>query len=84
VKEIRPLKIMTAAEIEACISAGEILIGPEVTRWFATGKILFPHAAMLATLAAQRTDFAAGEKLEPIYLREANFVKAPAGRALVI
>jgi hypothetical protein len=27
-------------------------------------------------LAAGRGDFLAGEKLEPIYLRETNFVKA--------
>ncbi len=30
---------------------------------------------MLAQLAAGRIDFKAGEKLAPIYLREANFVK---------
>jgi hypothetical protein len=38
---------------------------------------------MLATLAAQRTDFVAGEKLEPVYLRETNFVKAPPVRTMV-
>ena len=32
---------------------------------------------MVARLADGRTDFKAGEKLEPIYLRETNFVKAP-------
>ena len=31
----------------------------------------------LATLAAGRTDFVSGQKLEPIYLRETTFVKAP-------
>lgn len=82
-KEIAPLKIVPAAEIEAHVSAGEILIGPEATNRFSSGKDLFPQAAMLATLAAQRTDFAAGEKLEPIYLREANFVKAPPVRTMV-
>jgi tRNA threonylcarbamoyladenosine biosynthesis protein TsaB len=79
-KEIEPLKILAAAAVESRAAAGEILAGPEVTRWFATGKVLFPSAAMLATLAANRSDFKAGEKLEPVYLRETNYVKAPPAR----
>jgi hypothetical protein len=35
---------------------------------------------MLARLAAARTNFVAGEKLEPVYLREVNFVKSPPSR----
>ena len=82
VKEIEPLKIVPAAEIETRAGAGEILIGPEVTSRFSSGKILFPEAKTLAARAAQRTDFVAGEKLEPIYLRETNFVKAPPARTM--
>jgi tRNA threonylcarbamoyladenosine biosynthesis protein TsaB len=79
-KEIGMLKIVTAAEVESRAITGEILIGPEATRWFPAGKILFPQAATLATLAASRNNFCAGEKLEPVYLRETNFVKVPLGR----
>ena len=69
---VSPLKIVTLAEVEARQAAGEICVGPEMARaWF-------PSAAMLARLAAGRTDFVAGEKLEPIYLRETTFIKAPA------
>ncbi len=82
-REISPLKIVTVPEIETHASAGEILIGPEMTKRFPSGKVLFPQAAMLATLAATRTNFVAGEKLEPIYLRETNFVKAPPPRTMV-
>ena len=74
-EEISPLKIVPAAEVEALQAAGEICVGPE------TGRVLFPGAAMVARLAAGRTDFVAGEKLEPVYLRETAFVKAaPAAR----
>ena len=83
VKEIMPLKIVPAMEVESRAAAGEILAGPEATRWFPAGKVLFPQAAMLAALAAQCTNFVAGEKLEPIYLRETNFVKAPPVRTMV-
>ena len=74
-REVSPLKIVPAAEIEARKATGEICVGPEQAR------ILFPAAAMTARLAAGRTDFLAGEKLAPVYLREAAFVKAaPAAR----
>jgi len=73
-KEISPLKIVTTAEIAALKSAGETCVGTELE------PELFPSAAMVARLAAGRTDFIAGEKLEPVYLRETAFVKAAAAR----
>jgi tRNA threonylcarbamoyladenosine biosynthesis protein TsaB len=79
-KEISPLRIVTLAEVEAHAAAGETIIGPEVTRWFPGGRIIFPTAATLAGLATGRTDFVPGEKLEPIYLRQTTFVKAAAAR----
>jgi len=82
-RRVEELRLATRAEVEAKASAGDTLIGPEVTRWFPNGRILFPDAAMLAKLAADRTDFVAGETLAPIYLRETNFVKAPPPRTIL-
>jgi tRNA threonylcarbamoyladenosine biosynthesis protein TsaB len=79
-KEVEPLRILTRAEVESRAGANELLIGPEVTRWFPNGRMVFPRAAMLGQLALNRDDFAAGNQLEPIYLRETNFVKAPPSR----
>jgi tRNA threonylcarbamoyladenosine biosynthesis protein TsaB len=76
-KEIGALKILPLAEIKLRADADEILTGSEVMKWFPNGRTIFPRAAMLARLAAGRNDFAAGEKLEPVYLRETNFVKSP-------
>ena len=76
-REIAPLKIMTKAEVESRAAGGEMLVGPEVTKWFPGGRLIFPRAAVLAELAGRRSDFTPGEGLEPIYLRETNFVKAP-------
>ena len=81
-REITPLRIIARAEVAAIETAGEVLIGPEVTRWFLSGRIIFPHATTLGKLAASRTNFVRGEKLEPIYLRETNFVKAPPLRVI--
>jgi tRNA threonylcarbamoyladenosine biosynthesis protein TsaB len=83
VREVAPLKIVTTAEIETRAGAGEILTGPAVARWLPAGENLFPQAATLAQLAARRNDFSPGEKLEPVYLRTANFVKAPPARMLL-
>lgn len=80
VREISPLRIVSREEIAA--RTGEILIGPEVTKWFPAGRPMFPRAGRLARLAATRSDFLPGEKLEPIYLRETAFVKAPPPRVL--
>ena len=79
-REIDLLKISSLAEVRSRAGANEIVIGPEVTRWFPNGRIIFPRAAALAQLAANRSDFLPGEKLEPVYLRETNFVKSPPGR----
>jgi len=79
-REIESLRILTRAEVESRAGANEMLIGPEATRWFPNGRMVFPRAAMLGQLALNRNDFAAGGKLEPIYLRETNFVKAPPSR----
>jgi tRNA A37 threonylcarbamoyladenosine modification protein TsaB len=79
-KEIEPLKIVTLVEIQSRADADETSAGPEVAKWFPNGRMIFPRAATLARLAAGRSDFIAGEKLEPVYLREANFVKVGQGR----
>jgi tRNA threonylcarbamoyladenosine biosynthesis protein TsaB len=81
-KEVEPLRILTRAEVESRAGANEMLIGPEVTRWFPNGRMVFPRAAVLGQLALGRSDFVAGDKLEPIYLRETNFVKAPPSRQI--
>jgi tRNA threonylcarbamoyladenosine biosynthesis protein TsaB len=79
-REIAPLNIVPGAEVQSRAGADGILIGPEVTRWFPAGRTIFPRAAALAELAARRSDFTPGEKLEPVYLRETKFVKATAAR----
>lgn len=80
-RESEPLHIASADEVKARATAS-CLVGPEVTRWFETGKIIFPRAAILAKLAAARVDFVTGAELEPIYLRETSFVKAPPPRVV--
>lgn len=80
--ELKPLRLATLAEAQQIERAGQTLVGPEVAKWFPNGRILFPRAAVLGQIAFGRKDFVPGEKLEPIYLRETTFVKAPPPRIL--
>jgi tRNA threonylcarbamoyl adenosine modification protein YeaZ len=81
-REIAPLKLATFEEVAGHVKMGEIVAGPDADKLFAGGRTLYPGAATVGLLAIGRTDFIAGEKLEPVYLRETSFVKAPAPRIL--
>ena len=81
-RETSALKLATLTEVQERERTGDLMMGPEVTRWFPDGQTIFPSAVQLGRLAQQRTDFVSGEKLEPIYLRETAFVKAPPARSL--
>lgn len=81
-RETEPLRLAAASEVQARQQAGRIIVGPEATKWFPGSRVLFPRAATLGQLAWGRGDFVPGEKLEPIYLRETTFVKAPPPRAV--
>jgi len=79
-REAQALGLATMAEIQALAGSGQALLGPEITRWFGGGKDMYPEAVMLGRLACGRRDFVAGETLEPIYLRQTAFKKAPPPR----
>ena len=76
------LHIASLAEVQKKTVSGTLLIWPELLPVFPRGQVLTPDAAMLAKLAAVRTDFVSAEKLEPIYLRETAFVKAAPPRLI--
>lgn len=80
IRALSTLKLATPDEVVSQSSADEIVAGPDADHWSKNGRVLFPSATALAQLATPRMDFLPGEKLEPIYLRETNFVKAPAPR----
>jgi tRNA threonylcarbamoyl adenosine modification protein YeaZ len=77
-----PLRLASAEEARAHASRGDIMVGPEIHRWFPSGHQLFPSAAVMAQLASHRSDFIGGDQLEPIYLRQTTFVKAPPPRTI--
>ncbi len=81
-REVSPLRLASLDTVRGLDQAGERLIGPEITRWVTSGRVVFPSATALGKLALARTEFFPGERLEPIYLRATTFVKAPPPRLI--
>jgi tRNA threonylcarbamoyl adenosine modification protein YeaZ len=78
VTEVEGLRIAPTSEVRGT----DLIIGPEATKHFPDARNLAPSAEILAHLAAQTINFTSGEQLEPIYLRESSFVKAPVPRRI--
>jgi tRNA threonylcarbamoyladenosine biosynthesis protein TsaB len=76
-RQIEPLHLAEFSQIETLARQRQQLIGPDIVPWFASATNVFPDAAMLGRIALSRRDFVLGEQLEPIYLRETAFKKAP-------
>ena len=77
-REIEPLKIVSPD----AVAGSDVIIGPEASRYFPHARNLSPSAELLARLASTEINFTPGELLEPIYLRQAIFVKAPTPRTI--
>lgn len=80
--EETPLRIVTKEAAREDLPEEAVLIGPDVPRLEPAVEPTFPSALVLARMAAAASEFVAGEALEPIYLREVSFVKAPPLRAI--
>jgi len=79
--EIEPLRLSTVAELRERSKLGHLPLGPEVAAWFPRSLVIFPRASTLASLALRHSPSVSGQSLEPIYLREPSFVKAPPPRS---
>jgi tRNA threonylcarbamoyl adenosine modification protein YeaZ len=77
-----PLRLATKDETLRCLADGGRLFGPALGGVIPGATDLDPTAAALGWLGAGQSGFVSGEKLEPIYLRETTFVKAPPPRNL--
>jgi hypothetical protein len=77
---LAPLHLASMEEVRRLERAGAVLVGPEARRWFPEGRVVQPLATTLGCLGAASYRFLAGEELAPVYLRETQFVKAPAPR----
>ena len=82
-RSLQPLRLATPETVREDFTQGDLILGPEVKKWFAEGRVLHPRGARLAMMAGKSSSFIAAEKLEPIYLRETTFIKAPKSRIVL-
>jgi tRNA threonylcarbamoyl adenosine modification protein YeaZ len=81
-KPTEPLRLLPFEEATARCASGTTVVWPDLLGRFPGSRVLLPDAGMLGSLATAHTDFVAGDKLEPIYLRETSFIKAPPTRVI--
>ncbi len=79
---INPLRVTSLDAVKASAADSRLIVWPELHGLFPGSESIPPDATALCRLAATRTDFIPGSELAPIYLREANFIKAPPSRVI--
>ena len=70
IRNVEATRLAKQVEYESLLAAGHPVIGPGLAD-------KFPAAGHVGRLAAGRRDFVEASQLEPIYLRQVDFVKAP-------
>jgi tRNA threonylcarbamoyladenosine biosynthesis protein TsaB len=79
---VEELHLVAAADIEKRCGEGQLAYGPEIQARFPQARDLYPDAAILGRMADGRADFQTADRIEPIYLRQTDFKKAPPRRVI--
>lgn len=82
VENLEPTRLAKRDEFEALLESGQSVIGPSLAGKYPAVTEQFPSAEFVGRLATQRAEFVEASELEPVYLREVDFVKAPPLRAI--
>ena len=78
---LQSARLFPSAEVVSLARSARV-IGPEVVRILGVGETAFPSARVMAQCVAERGVDILPEALQPVYLRTAAFVKAPAPRQI--
>ncbi len=76
------LRLVGTEELNLWAGEGIRVVGPDLEKRIPQALDLHPDAAQVGRLALIRDCCVDGESLEPIYLRETSFVKAPPPRVI--
>jgi tRNA threonylcarbamoyladenosine biosynthesis protein TsaB len=77
-----PLRLVDRSTVLRLRDTGVTLLGADAASVTVGATLLRPEASMIAQLASERSEQITASDLEPIYLREPRFVKAPAPRPI--
>ena len=76
-ENLEPTRLAKRDEFEALLESGQPVIGPSLAEKYRVASEHFPSAEFIGRLASQRAEFVEASELEPAYLRQVDFVKAP-------
>lgn len=80
---VEPLRVVGAASVGEIFNKDDIIVaGPDAAQLSPAGRCLNPEAQILPSLASLESALVSASSLEPIYLRETSFVKAPLPRLI--
>jgi tRNA threonylcarbamoyl adenosine modification protein YeaZ len=79
-RSVLDLRVASAGEVQNTTQRGRLVVSQDLSSRFPGAVVMQPDAAALGRLAQHRTDYVSGDRLQPIYLRETSFVKAPPPR----
>ena len=77
------LRIVSSDEIVRRIRAGRTVVGPDVVLESLGGRLAFPAAGDVMSLGVDKFQWVEASTLQPVYLREPGFVKAPPSRSFI-
>ena len=77
---IDSLALLTADQERERRGRGEIFVRADRGAWPGDAAVVLPDVRIIAELATTRHDYVTGPHLEPVYLRKAEFTKAPPAR----
>ena len=77
IRNLEPTHLAKRSEYEALLAREQPIIGPSFAEKYSEASERFPSAEFVGRLAGRLTDFIEASELEPVYLREVDFVKAP-------
>jgi len=75
IRNVEPIRLARRKEYESLLTAGLPVIGPGLGD-------TFPAAEHVGCLAAGRSNFVEASQLEPVYLRQVDFLKVPPPREI--
>jgi tRNA threonylcarbamoyladenosine biosynthesis protein TsaB len=79
-RSMGPLQLLPFSDVAKVIGSQPVFGWADVASRVPGLRVLNPNAGALGLLASTRNDFVPAENLQPIYLRETTFVKAPPPR----
>jgi tRNA threonylcarbamoyl adenosine modification protein YeaZ len=75
----RPFALLSPEDERAGRAEGKLFVRIDLVE-HSTDRVIAPEAGAIARLASARNDFVTAPELEPVYVRKAEFVKAPPAR----